>query len=322
MVLAFPFRSPAPLIYRPGEGWSYESAGSEGQWLRPRAKEQLEVAQTAFDKKDYSLAEKAARRVVSVWRLSDFAPQAEYLLARCHEATKRDQLAFDDYQRLLQEYPKAANYEEVLRRQFDICNRFLNGERFRLWGYIPTFPSMEKTVDLYQKLIKNGPYSEIAPQAQLNIGAAWERRTRFFGDNEPYVQAAKAYQLAADRYNDQPAVAAEALFRQGLAIEKQARTAEYDQSTAADAIATLTDFMTLYPSDPRVKDAQNIIDQLKAEQAKGNFETARYYDKRKQWLGAQIYYDEVVTKNPDSPYKNICLQRIAELKDIINKSGK
>ena len=51
---------------------------------------------------------------------------------------------------------------------------------------------------------------------------------------------------------------------QGLAIEKQAKTAEYDQSTAADAIATFTDFMTLYPDDPRVKDAQNIIDQLKA----------------------------------------------------------
>ncbi len=77
-LLAFPFRSPAPLIYRPGEGWSYEPVGGEGtKWQRPRAKEQLAVAQAAFDKKDYALAAKAARRVVKVWPLSDYAPQAQ-----------------------------------------------------------------------------------------------------------------------------------------------------------------------------------------------------------------------------------------------------
>ena len=60
-VLAFPFTSPAPLIYRPGEGWVYEAVGG-GKWVRTRAKDQLEVAQTAFDNKDYSTAFKAARR--------------------------------------------------------------------------------------------------------------------------------------------------------------------------------------------------------------------------------------------------------------------
>ncbi|HWH70391.1 MAG TPA: hypothetical protein VNT26_13475, partial [Candidatus Sulfotelmatobacter sp.] len=84
-LLAFPFRSPAPLIYTPGEGWTYEPVGGEGKWQRPRAKDQLEVAQTAFDKHDYSLALKAARRVVRVWPLSDYAPQAQQLVGRCYE---------------------------------------------------------------------------------------------------------------------------------------------------------------------------------------------------------------------------------------------
>ena len=34
-----PFRSPAPLIYSPGEGWYYEPAGSSGKWTRTRAKD-------------------------------------------------------------------------------------------------------------------------------------------------------------------------------------------------------------------------------------------------------------------------------------------
>lgn len=47
-LLAFPFRAPAPLIYRPGEGWTYEPYGGEGKWQQPNAKSQLEVAQAAL----------------------------------------------------------------------------------------------------------------------------------------------------------------------------------------------------------------------------------------------------------------------------------
>ena len=57
-----------------------------GKWTRTRAKDQLEVAQEAFDKKNYSLALKAARRTVRTWPLSDYAPQAQDLVARSHEA--------------------------------------------------------------------------------------------------------------------------------------------------------------------------------------------------------------------------------------------
>ena len=66
-VLAFPYRSPAPLVYRPGEGWIYEKPGETGAWQKTRAKDQLEVAQKAFDEGDYKLATKAAHRTVRVW---------------------------------------------------------------------------------------------------------------------------------------------------------------------------------------------------------------------------------------------------------------
>src|SRR5262245_54600178 len=95
-VVAFPFRSPAPFVYRPGEGITYESYG-EAKWRRTTAKEQLEVAQGAFDKKDFGVALKAARHVLQEWPLSDYAPQARYLLARCYEAKGQDEKAFNEY---------------------------------------------------------------------------------------------------------------------------------------------------------------------------------------------------------------------------------
>lgn len=307
-----PLNTPAPLIYQPGEGWTYEPVGG-GKWTRNRAKDQLEVAQQAFDKKDYKLALKAARRTVRVWPLSDYAPQSQYLMARCLEANGKDEKAFKAYQALLEKYPKAINYDEVLQRQYEIANRYLGGKRFRLWGYIPLFPSMDKTSDMYTKVIKNGPYSEVAPQAQMNIGAARVKQSN-------YPEAVKAYEKAADVYHDQKQVAADALYKSAEAYSKQAKTGEYDQSVAGKAIAAYSDFMALYPQDPRAAEAQKVIESLKAEQARGALMIAEFYEKKKRWSGALVYYNEAYVADPNSKYGEEAKKRIDVIKQ--RTSGK
>ncbi len=317
IVLA-PFRSPAPLIYTPGEGWTYEPVGGEGNWQRTRAKDQLIVAQDALDKKDYSTALKAARRTVKVWPLSDYAPQAQYIVGECYEAKGMDERAFKEYQKVLEKYPKFVDCEKILKRQFAIANRYLAGQWFRLWNYIPFFPSMERTADMYEKIVKDGPYSEIAPEAQMNLGEAREKQKNF-------VDAAKAYETASDRYRDRGKVAADALYRAGLAYQKQAETAEYDQSTAGQAISTFTDFITLYPDDPRVGEAQKIISSLKMEQARGNFTIGEYYQSHGKLVSARIYYNEVVNLllgDPNSPYAVKARERIESLNKRIQPDTK
>ncbi|MGA2868652.1 MAG: outer membrane protein assembly factor BamD [Verrucomicrobiota bacterium] len=302
-----PLRSPAPLIYTPGEGWYYELFGNNTKWQRPRAKDQVEVAEQALADKDYSTAMHAANRVLRVFPLSDYAPRAEYVLGRCFEAKGKDEAAFDAYQNIIQKYPKSSQYNEVMTRQFEIANRFLAGEWFRLWNTIPLYPSMDETAKLYAKIVSNGPYSAVAPHAQLNIGAAQEK-AKSYGD------AVKAYQTAADRYQDQPEIAADAMYRTGVAWQKQADTAEYDQGAAAEAIAAYTDFMAFYPDDPRVAAAQKAIVGLKAEQVRGSFEVAQFYEKSHKWAGAVVYYNDVLQLDANSPFAAQARQRIAALK--------
>ncbi|MSU64042.1 MAG: outer membrane protein assembly factor BamD [Pedosphaera sp.] len=303
---ALPSRCPAPLTYRAGEGWSYEPEGG-AKWTRTRAKDQLEVAQEAFDKKNYSLSLKAARRTVRVWPLSDYAAGAQYLLARSYAARGKDEKAFKEYQKLIEKYPKVENYEEVVQQQFIIANRYLGGQWFKLWNYIPFFPSMEKTTVMYEKIIRNGLYSEVAPQAQMNIGAAREKQS-------DYPLAVKAYEKAADTYHDQPKVAAEAIYKSGLAYTRQAKKAEYDQNSSTKAIETFGSFSTLYPEDKRVSEAEKLVSDLKTEQAKGAFKIAQFYEKKKKWDGALVYYNEAYLKDPQSSYGKEAKQRIDELR--------
>jgi outer membrane protein assembly factor BamD len=309
-VALIPFRSPAPLIYTPGEGWYYEPFGMNTKWQRDRAKDQLDVAEQAFKNQDLAIAMHAAHRVVRVWPLSDYAPRAEYLIGRCLEIKGKDEAAFDAYENIIKKYPRSDSYEEVLWRQYAIANRFLGGEWFRLWDFIPIGPSMDDTAKLFGKIVDNGPYSDVAPHAQLRVGAAHEK-------GKDFSQAVKAYATAADRYHDQSTIAADALFRQGIAWQKQAATAEYDQSTAGQAIAAYTDFITLFPDDTRVSWTQRAIIRLKAEQVHGNFEIAQFYEKSKKWAGAVVYYNEVLQLDPNSPYAAQSRQRIEALKPRI-----
>jgi outer membrane protein assembly factor BamD len=314
-VLAFPFRAPAPFVFRPGEGWSYEPVGGEGKWQQTTAKDQLEVAQAAFDKKAYRLALKAARRVSRVWDKSDYVPQAQYLAGRCLEELGDDEKAFKEYQQIITKHPKVSNYAEILQRQYLIADKYLAGKWFKLWGYIPFFRSMDKTADMYAKIVKNGPYSEVAPQAQMKIGAAREKEKN-------YPLAVKAYETAADRYHDRPEIASEATYRAALAYTKEAQTAEYDQTTAGQAISSFTDFMTLYPNDPRNAEAQKKITSLRLEQARGNFQIAKFYEKHKKWNGALIYYNEVLVRDPNSPYAAEARRRIDALKPKTQQASK
>jgi outer membrane protein assembly factor BamD len=311
--MLLPFRAPAPFYYTPGEGWYYEPYGEKADWQRPRAKDQLDVAEQAFTNKQYNVTLHAAHRIVRVWPQSDFAPRAEYLIGRCLETSGKDEAAFNAYQAIIQKYPHSDAYEDVLWRQYGIAGRFLDGEWFRLWGTIPLYRSMDETAKLFSTIVTNGPYSDVAPHAQMQIGAAREKQ-------KDYDSAVKAYATAADRYYNQPVIAADALYREGLSYQKQASTAEYDQGTAGQAIATYTDFITLYPDDKRVPDAQKAIVTLKSLQVEGNFKIAQFYEQNKvlnseqRRDGALVYYNQVLQLDPNSPFAAQARQRIEQLK--------
>jgi outer membrane protein assembly factor BamD len=260
--------------------------------------------------------------VVRVWPISDYAPPAQFLVGRCYEATGREEKAFKEYQTLLEKQPKIANYPEIVQRQYDIANRFLGGKSFKLWGYIPVGASMSRTAEMYEKIVKTGPFSDVAPQAQLKVGQAHEREKTLIFKTPDYPAAAKAFELAADRYHDRPQVASEALYQAGLAYDKEAQTAEYDQSTAGQAIACFTDFMTLYPNDSRVPQTGRLIASLKGEQARGSYQIAQFYDKAKRYKAAMIYYNDVSQHDLDSSYAKLARVRLDELKKLTQTATK
>jgi outer membrane protein assembly factor BamD (BamD/ComL family) len=84
--------------------------------------------------------------------------------------------------------------------------------------------------------------------------------------------------------------------------------------------------MTFFPDDRRVTNAQKAIVLLKAEQVRGNFEIAQFYEKShilggdQKRRGALVYYNEVLQLDPNSRYAAQARQRVEILKSRLQNS--
>lgn len=296
---------PAALVWRPGEGWTDEK-GSDISASSSR--DQLELAKDLEKKGDLQNAYKAYRGLVRRWPLSFSAPEAQFKIASLEEAKGEFWQAYKSYQKMIEKYPSSTFFDQALERQFAIGNLYLAGEPARLWK-IPLGPSMEKTIEIYESVIKNAPYGKYAPQAQFKIGLANEKAKK-------YNEAVKAYNSIIDKYpgND---IVDDAQYQIGYAWMRASSEPDYDQSAAEKSIESFQDFLVRYPTSEKAAAAKANIEMLQGRRTQGAFNIAQFYEKQGNIKAAFIYYNEVVRQNPNSEQSKEAKQKIDALRPLV-----
>jgi outer membrane assembly lipoprotein YfiO len=296
-----PVESPAPLVWTKGEGWSWVR---EGVPTATNPAEQLKIGQSFQAKKHYRNAIPAYRRLIARWPLSSSTPDARMGLAECYSAIGYHYKAFQTYQEMLKKHPSTPHFDEVLQREFEIANLFLAGERQKAWG-VRWFPSLERAEEVYEAVVKNGPYSPVAIDAQFRIGLVYEKE-------RDYLSAVHAYEKLLERYPKHPQAEA-AQFQIGWEYKKESARSEYDQNAANQAIAAFTDFIYRYPQSDKIGVAEKYRAELKLEQARGLFHIGEFYEKNHYYKSALIYYNDVIEQNPGSGWATQAKLKVAAL---------
>lgn len=188
----------------------------------------------------------------------------------------------------------------------------MSGERDKAFG-IRLFPSIDKAVRIYEQVVKNGPYSPVAVQAQFRIGLAYERQ-------HMYLDAVHAYEKLLENYGKDP-MAEAAQFQIGYAYKQESQRAEYDQNASNQAIGAFTDFLIKYPKSDRAGLADQYLGDLKLDQSRGLYVIGEFYEKRKHVQAALIYYNEVIEQNPQSSWAEAAKQKIASLSPPAESTG-
>jgi outer membrane protein assembly factor BamD len=309
-LLAFAFATSlaqATLVWRPGEGWSDES-GSDVSASSSR--DQLEMAHKLEAQGQRDAALKAYKGLLRRWPLSFFAPEAQYRVGKILEDEGDFYTAFQAFQKMVTKYPSSDYFEQALDEQYRIANLYLAGEPQRIWK-IPVGPSMDKTVEMYERIIKNAPYGTYAAQCQFNIGLAREKQRKF-------TDAVDAYQKALDNYPTS-SVASNAQYQIGYAWMRSSASGDYDMGAAKKAVDAFQDYLVRYPSSDKAIQAQENIQKLGQKQTQGAFDIARFYETSHppEPRAAFIYYNEVVREDPNSAQAQIAKKRIQQLRPVV-----
>jgi outer membrane protein assembly factor BamD len=296
-------RAAAALDYSPETGWTVEDSSGQTK-VEATASAQLDKAERFEKAGDYNHAMLAYYELTRRFPRSGAAADAQLKAGDMAVAAGNYDQAYIYYNQYLTKYPKGDDFDQALGGMYNVGQKFLEGARRRLFG-VKTFPSMVRAQEIFEDIVKTAPFSKWAPLAQFYVVQALEKRGQ--ADD-----AIAAYQEVISRYPTDPA-AADAQYQIGYVYLVQSRTA-YDQSAATKAQEAFEDFLAQYPTSEKAAQAQDNLKALQNHENSNTIQVAKYYDKKKDYKAAVIYYNEVIKEQPGTPDAKAAQDRINALR--------
>lgn len=308
--VAFPERSPAPVIFRPSEKVKYKAPGEVE--ISGNANEMFALAEAAENGGDRGRAIKIYKRMVKRYPRSDKSPEATFRAAKLTELEGNLLKAAPIYRGLMETFPQSSRFQEAIESQFRIGEILLNGKKRKILG-VPVGSTLDEAVDIFAAIVRSAPYGRYTARAQFNIGRAREKQA------SPDL-AIDAYQSVVEKFPNDP-LAVDAQYQIGYIWFAATRAGTYDPSAADRARTAFQDFLFRFPKSEKAAQARENLALLERRLTKGSLEIAKYYDKAKNYRAAVLYYNEVIRQQPGSPESTVAKTRIEQLRSKVGDAA-
>ncbi len=308
--VAFPERSPAPVIFRPSEKVKYRAPGEVE--ISGNANELYAAAEAAENSGDRDRAIKIYKRMVKRYPRSDKAPEATFRAAKLTELEGDLIKAAPIYRGLVETFPQSPRFQEAIEAQFRIGEVLLAGKKKKILG-VPVGSSLDEAVEIFAAIVRSAPYGRYTARAQFNIGRAREKQS------SPDL-AIDAYQSVVEKFPNDP-LAVDAQYQIGYIWFAATRAGTYDPAAADRARTAFQDFLFRFPKSEKAAQARENLALLDRRLTKGSLEIAKYYDKAKNYRAAVLYYNEVIRQQPGSPESTVAKTRIEELRSKVGDAA-
>lgn len=283
--------------------WTPES----GKWVNPKyavkdtPEEQFDFAIGFYKSKEYKRAIGEFQKLLRYYPKAELAPAAQYYIGRVYEEMEEYYHAFLAYQKTIDTYPFSEKVDEVVEREYKIGNLFLTGRKAKILG-VALLPALDRAVEIFKKVTENAPYSKYAPMAQFKIGEAHKKAGNF---NEAIVE----FQKVVDNY-PQSELVDDAKYEIAFCTYKASLKPHYDQTPTDVAIKQFEEFAAQEEDEELTREAEEALRDLKEKKAASIYDVAFFYERRRRYGSALIYYNEVLEKYPDTGYAVKALSRI------------
>ncbi|MBA3960863.1 MAG: outer membrane protein assembly factor BamD [Chthoniobacterales bacterium] len=301
--VAFPQRSPAPVVFKPGENVKYHSPGEEE--ISGNAEQLFQKGQQAERDGNTGRALKAYRTLVKKHPQSTLAAGALFRYAKVLESRGDLIKAAQSYRALMEFYPKTEHFTEAIEAQFRIGELYVNGKKVKFLG-VPLATSMDDAVEIFAAIVRSAPYGSYTARAQFDIGRAREKQGA--GD-----LAITAFQAVVEKFPNDP-LAVDAQYQIGYIWLKAASGGSYDPNATEQARTAFQDFLFRFPKSEKAPQAQENLRRLDQRQVGSSLSVAQFYDRKKEYRAAVIYYNEVIRQQPGSASSALAKKRIDQLR--------
>lgn len=267
---------------------------------------QYKEAVKYFEQKDYRKASQEFRKILIHYPDSEDAAEAQYYLGRCWEEMNKPYQAFLEYEKVIESYPNSKRINEVIERQYNIGEYFLNRQP-KKWVGVSVYDFIDHpAIEIFRKIVEKSPYSKYAPQAQYKTGMLLFKLSR-------YEESQDAFQKVIDNYPDSE-WASPAKYQLAIATAKGFAGTDYDSYSLEEATNRLDEFVKEHPEADISLKAVEQLEDLRNKEAKKSFDIAHFYEKQKKYASAIVYYQAVIDRYPESRYAKEADKKITELK--------
>ncbi|MEZ5302743.1 MAG: tetratricopeptide repeat protein [Verrucomicrobiales bacterium] len=231
------------------------------------------------------------RDVTRKYPFTSAASVAQFKVGELYEKEGKYERAFDAYQTLIEEHKQSAQFSSAVDRQYQIASEAQTGERKTSFLGIPKKLNRDLVVEMFEKIIKNAPYTKEAADSQFAIGEIYE-------DLDDDLKAVGAYQAVVDNYADS-AKATEARYRIGSINKAKVDRGSYDPANLREAKEQMADVVLTAPDSEQAIEAREVIETFTDAEIEKHYEVAKFYEKKGNTRAAAIYYNEIL-KTPGS----------------------
>ena len=308
--VAFPERSPAPVIFRPGEKVKYVAPGEEE--ISGNANELLVKGEAAEKDGNRKRAIKIYKQLAKKYPRSNVAPEALFRAGKLSEQEGNLIRAAALYRDLMEHFPQTPHFQEAIEAQFRIGESLLNAKPKKVLG-VPIGTTVDESVEVFAGIVRSAPYGRYTARAQFDIGRAREKE----GSADLAIDA---YQSVMEKFPNDP-LAVEAQYQIGYIWFSATQAGTYDPSAADHARVAFQDFLFRYPKSEKAPQARENLAKLDHHSTQGSYEIAKFYDKAKNYRAAVLYYNEVIRQEPGSQESALAKTRIEQLRSKVGDAA-
>lgn len=283
-----------------------------GRWVNVRnlpresAELQLEHARGLYEAGQTRRALRETDKFDKFYGDSEFADDNQFLRGEIRLAAGDEFRAAQEFQQVVANYPDTDLFDDVIARQYAIGDQLYEKGQVRLnrWWWFGRERPLRRSAEVYQMVVENQPFTAEAAEAQYKIGLTQQARKN-------YYEAAFEYRRVIEDYSGSDWVD-DASYALAKSYEALALPPDYDQAPSQLTIRAIDDFKARFPGDARADELGAVRDEMRERIASQRLNTARFYERRRDFAAAKLYYQNIVKNFPDTESAAIAAQWIAD----------